>query len=95
MESAGKDVSQGIFSVFHNRIFFSCFGLWPSFLGNPETQTVSHSFPKLCAALQRTFGTDAAYRADVPLRVRLSESRRISLPMELSWVVLWRYDAGC
>jgi hypothetical protein len=28
---------------------------------NPETQTVSHSFPKLCAALQRKFGTDAAY----------------------------------
>jgi hypothetical protein len=27
------------------------------------TQTVSHSFPKLCAALQREFGTDAAYRA--------------------------------
>ena len=22
-------------------------------LGNPETQTVSHSFPKLCAALQK------------------------------------------
>ena len=21
--------------------------------GNPETQTVSHSFPKLCAALQK------------------------------------------
>jgi hypothetical protein len=31
--------------------------------GNPETQTVSHSFPKLCAALHRKFGTDAAYRA--------------------------------
>jgi len=30
--------------------------------GNPETQTVSRSFPKLCAALQRKFGTDAAYR---------------------------------
>ena len=29
---------------------------------NPETQTVSHSFPKLFAALQRKFGTDAAYR---------------------------------
>src|SRR5438105_10559670 len=27
------------------------------------TQTVSHSFPKLCAALQRKFGTDAACRA--------------------------------
>jgi hypothetical protein len=22
-------------------------------LGNPETETVSHSFPKVCAALQR------------------------------------------
>jgi hypothetical protein len=32
-------------------------------LGNPETQTVSHSFPKLSAALQRKFGTDAACRA--------------------------------
>jgi hypothetical protein len=28
-----------------------------------RTQTVSHSFPKLSAALQRKFGTDAAYRA--------------------------------
>jgi hypothetical protein len=27
------------------------------------TQTVSHFFPKLCAALQRKFGTDAACRA--------------------------------
>jgi hypothetical protein len=32
-------------------------------LGNPEMQTVSHSFPKPSAALQRKFGTDAAYRA--------------------------------
>ena len=31
--------------------------------GNPETQTVSRSFPKLCVALQRNFGTDAACRA--------------------------------
>jgi hypothetical protein len=31
--------------------------------GDPETRTVSYSFPKLCAALQRKFGTDAAYRA--------------------------------
>jgi hypothetical protein len=31
--------------------------------GNPETQTVSLSFPKLSAPLQRKFGTDdAAYR---------------------------------
>jgi len=27
------------------------------------TQTVSHSSPKLCAALQRKFGAYAAYRA--------------------------------
>jgi hypothetical protein len=27
------------------------------------TQTVSHFFPKLSAALQRNFGPDAAYRA--------------------------------
>jgi len=27
------------------------------------TQTVSYSFPKLCAALRRKFGTDAACRA--------------------------------
>jgi hypothetical protein len=36
---------------------------WPSFWVTPETQTVSHSFPKVCAPLQRKFGTDAAYRA--------------------------------
>jgi hypothetical protein len=38
------------------------FGFVAVVLGNPETQTVSYSFPKLCAALQRKFGTDAAYR---------------------------------
>jgi hypothetical protein len=38
-------------------------GLWPFALGNPETQTVSHSFPKVSAALQKKFGADAAYRA--------------------------------
>jgi hypothetical protein len=27
---------------------------------NPKTQTVSHFFPKVCAALQRKFGADAA-----------------------------------
>jgi hypothetical protein len=32
-------------------------------LGNPETQTVSHSFLKVWAALQRKSGTGAAYRA--------------------------------
>jgi hypothetical protein len=43
-------------------ISFSCFGFVAVVLGNPETQTVSLSSPKLCAALQRNFGTDAAYR---------------------------------
>jgi hypothetical protein len=42
---------------------FLVLGLVAVVLGNPETQTVFHSFPKLCAALQREFGTDAAYRA--------------------------------
>src|SRR5207237_3688904 len=40
-------------SIFHNLISFSCFGFVAVVLGDPETQTVSHSFPKLCAALQR------------------------------------------
>jgi hypothetical protein len=44
-------------------ISFSCFGFVAVVPGDPETQTVSHSFPKLCAALQRKFGTYAAYRA--------------------------------
>jgi len=44
-------------------------------LGNPETQTVSHSFPKLFAALQRKFGTDAALSRRPPLCVWLSQSR--------------------
>jgi hypothetical protein len=43
-------------------ISFSCFGFVAVVPGNPETQTVSLSLPKLCAALQRKFGTDAAYR---------------------------------
>ena len=33
-----------------------------SFRVNPETQTVSHSFPKVCAALQKKFETGAASR---------------------------------
>jgi hypothetical protein len=41
------------------------------------TQTVSHSFPKLCVTLQRNFGTDAAYRASRYV-FRLSQSRRIT-----------------
>ena len=47
-------------------------------LGNPETQTVSHSFPKLCAALQRKFGTDAAYRAGRRYVFGLVSRERIS-----------------
>jgi hypothetical protein len=43
-------------------ISFSCFGFLAVVPGDPETQTVSYSFPKLSAALQRSFGTDAAYR---------------------------------
>jgi hypothetical protein len=57
------DVSQDFFSAFHNMVFFLCFRFVAVVLGNPETQTVSHSFPKLCAALQRKFGRDAAHRA--------------------------------
>jgi hypothetical protein len=53
-----------MFRFFHNLISFSCFGFLAVVPGDPETQTVSHSFPKLCAALRRKFGTDAAYRAD-------------------------------
>jgi hypothetical protein len=49
--------------IFHNLISFSCFGLVAVVPGNPETQAVSHFFPKLCAALQRKFGTEGAYRA--------------------------------
>jgi hypothetical protein len=44
-------------------ISFSCFGFLAVVPGDPETQTVSHSFPKVCAALQRKFETDPAYRA--------------------------------
>ena len=34
-------------------IFFLCFGFVVVVPGNPETQTVSDSFPKVCAALQK------------------------------------------
>jgi hypothetical protein len=44
-------------------IFFLCFRFVVFVLGNPETETVSHFFPKVCAALQRKFGADAVYRA--------------------------------
>jgi hypothetical protein len=69
----GDDVSQDIFSVFHNMIFFSCFGFVAVVLGNPETQTVSHSFPKICAALQKKV-VDRALRAP-ELRRRLVRSQ--------------------
>jgi hypothetical protein len=38
---------------------------------NPETRTVSHSFPKVCAALQRKFGTDAVDRVGRAMRRRV------------------------
>ena len=44
-------------------IFFLVLGLLSSFRVTPDTQTVSRFSPKLCAPLQRKFGTDAAYRA--------------------------------
>jgi hypothetical protein len=37
-------------------IFFLCFGFGVLGSGLPGTQTVSHFFPKLCAALQKKFG---------------------------------------
>jgi len=39
-------------------ISFSWFGFVAFVLGNPETQTVSHSFPKVCAALQKKCGIE-------------------------------------
>jgi hypothetical protein len=47
-------------------------------LDNPETQTVSHSFPKLSAALQKKFGTNAAYRASRRNVFRLTSRERIT-----------------
>jgi hypothetical protein len=49
--------------------------LWSSFWVNPETQTLSHSFPKLSAALQRKFGTDGCVSRRPPLCVQLSQSK--------------------
>ena len=63
-------------------------------LGNPETQTVSHSFPKLFAALQRKFGTDAAYRAGRRYVFGLVSRERI-ITNGTSWVLLRRCDAAC
>src|SRR5213596_564995 len=59
-------------SIFHNVISFSCFGFVAVVPGDPETQTVSHSFPKVCAALRRKFGTDAACRESL---IPVSETR--------------------
>src|SRR5438045_1458810 len=50
-------------SILHNVISFSCYGFVAVVLDNPETHTVSHSFPKLFAALQRECETDAPCRA--------------------------------
>jgi len=72
-------------------ISFSCFGFVVFVPGNPETQTVSHFFPKLCAALQRKFGTDAAYRAGRRYVFGLVRRERITLP----WVLLRRCYAVC
>ena len=47
-------------------------------LGNPETETVFHSFPKLCVALQRKFGTGAAYRASCRYVFGLVSRERIN-----------------
>jgi hypothetical protein len=41
------------------------------------TQTVSHFFPKVCVALQRSFGTDAAYRVSRRNVFRLTSRERI------------------
>jgi hypothetical protein len=88
------DVSQDIFSAFHNMIFFSVLGFVAVVLGNPETQNVSHSFPKLSAALQRKFGADAAYRAGRRYVFGLASRERIT-GNGTSWVLLLRCDAGC
>jgi hypothetical protein len=63
---------------FHNLISFSCFGFVAVVPGNPETQTVSRSFPKLSAALQKNFGTDAAYRTSRRKVFRLTSRERTS-----------------
>jgi hypothetical protein len=42
------------------------------------TQTVSHSFPKLCSALQRKFGTNDVYRAGRRYVFGLASRERIT-----------------
>jgi len=41
--------------------------------GDPDTQTVSHFFPKVCAALQRNCGieTEARYQLSLKALLRL------------------------
>jgi len=58
-------------------ISFCCFEFMAVVPGNPETQTVSHSFPKLSASLRRKFGTDTAYRVGRVMR-RLLPSREVA-----------------
>jgi hypothetical protein len=43
-------------------IFFLCFGFVAFVPDNPETPTVSHSFPKVCAALQKRWRGVASSR---------------------------------
>ena len=75
-------------------ISFSCLGLVAVVPGNPETQTVSHSFPKLWAALQRKFGTDAVYRAGCRYVFGLASRERITTKGTVL-VLLRRCDAVC
>jgi hypothetical protein len=55
------------------------FGFGGLVLDNPKTQTVFHSFPKLSAALQKKFGTDAAYRASRRNVFRLTSREGITI----------------
>ncbi len=77
MESAAT-MQVRIFLLFFIIIFLSCFGFVAVVLGNPETRTVSHSFPKPCAALQRKFEADAAYRAGRRYVFGLASRERIT-----------------
>ena len=61
--------------------------------GNPETQTVSHSFPKVWAALQRKSGTGAACRAGRAARMCSAQSlENESVRMALPCVLFQRCD---
>jgi hypothetical protein len=78
--------------LFHFTFFFLVLGLWPWLQVNPETQTVSHSFPKVSAALQRNFGTGAAYRAGHHAFAFIRHER-IDTKTVL-WILLLRRDAA-